>query len=571
MTTLRKVFIVLCLLAVAAVAWVWWSRPERVDMAAYVPADTLIYLEADSLPDILAAYTSTDAWRALAPREGVKSGGAGWLSRLAVLTGVGRGETVVFARAQVAVAVLGFDATEEPEATLKFSPRAALVAETHTSEWRARPVLEKLVGDFAQKTFGAVSVERKEVDGDAFVTWAEQSGSKRRIIASVSGGVAVVGNDEAAVRACLEAKRGARPSLSGVAQLGEMRARIEAGGALAFGFAPKGSAAKIFEVLAPVFVGGITQKPEAQSIMAAELPRLINQTVLGVGWSSRLVGGSIEDRYFVSLPEDVTARLQPAFATAAPGEGGGALALVPAGAYQVSAYNFRNPDLAWRGTNAALSARVDVSRAPFVTFGLEALVKPYGVEKPVEFLRACGPELVTARLGVESEGKVLAASARDEAALRKLVREHLGARARAERVGDAELFVSAEAEPGAAAFLAGYLLTGSEEDVRACLAARAENRSFGGPRGPGAAAGSIFDGSHFVRTLTDDSESARAVLARFGRRVDEGGAGGQSTSDLSRGGYSVSETRLAEDGIEKRTRSSFGLLGDLFARLAPGR
>ena len=66
-------------------------------------------------------------------------------SHIAAATGIGPGDWVVLARAQLAVAVLGFDAAAEPDATLKFKPRVALVAETHTSEWRVRGVAEKLV------------------------------------------------------------------------------------------------------------------------------------------------------------------------------------------------------------------------------------------------------------------------------------------------------------------------------------------------------------------------------------------------------------------------------------------
>ena len=28
-------------------AWLWWVRPRNVDMAAYAPADSLLYLEAN--------------------------------------------------------------------------------------------------------------------------------------------------------------------------------------------------------------------------------------------------------------------------------------------------------------------------------------------------------------------------------------------------------------------------------------------------------------------------------------------------------------------------------------------
>ena len=284
MVNVRRALVAVLLLALAAFVWLWYTRPQRVDMTAYAPADSIVYAEADSLPAIIDAYTSTDAWRELAPAAGVEAR-PGWMGRLPSLlsfTGLGPGDAVVLSRAQVAVTVLGFQAAEESDTTLKFTPRAALIAETHSPGWRVRAAVEKLVGEFARRTFERQSFERKEVDGVPFYLWVEQAGARRKIVAAVEGSVAVVGNDEAAVRACLDVRRGARPSLAGDEQLKEMRQRL-GGGALAFGYAPRGSAAKAVEVFAPAFVGGMAQEPHVQSVLATFLPQFINQTLGAAG------------------------------------------------------------------------------------------------------------------------------------------------------------------------------------------------------------------------------------------------------------------------------------------------
>src|ERR1041384_453435 len=116
---LRTLLLVAGTLVLLLAAWLWWNRPQPVDMAAYAPADALIYLEANSLPDIFNALTSTDAWRALAPPAGLKTrlDQFGWLSHIAAWTGIGTADTVVLSRAQVAIVVMGFDAAEESEQT----------------------------------------------------------------------------------------------------------------------------------------------------------------------------------------------------------------------------------------------------------------------------------------------------------------------------------------------------------------------------------------------------------------------------------------------------------------------
>jgi hypothetical protein len=569
----RRVLLVVFALALAVFAWLWWTRPVKVDMAAYVPADSIVYFEANSLPEIVHAVTSTDDWRELAPAAGVEAnqGGGGWTARLVSFTGAGPSDSVVLSRAQLAVAVLGFDAAEESDATLKFRPRAALVAETHTSEWRVKAAVEKLVGDFARRSFGAASVERKEVDGAAFFVWSGPSGGRRRIVAAVYESVAVVGNDEAVVQACLDVRRGARPSLAANEQLKGMRARLRSDGALAFGFAPQGSAAKVVEVFAPAFVGGVTEDAHIQSLLATLLPQLTNQIIGSAGWSSRVESGRVEDDYFLSLTGGTSQRLQ---APLAPGTGqqSSAADFIPPDAQQFSLYNFRSPETAWRGMNAALSSQVDVSMALGITRALDGLLRPYGVEQPREFLRACGTEVATARLEEASEGKVLVASVRDRAALVEQVRAHLRRDARAERVGDAELLISKDPERGAASFVGEYLLLGSEGDVRRCVGAHLEGRTLKSADAFKAAAQNFFVEPPFALTLTDDRDSARSTISYFARRDGARPARGDQAAleeALARRAYSVGETRLTDGGFEKKTRSSFGLFGEIVTRLAP--
>ena len=565
MSNLRRALVAVLLLALVVFAWLWFTRPRRVEMAGYAPADSIVYFEAESLPEVFDAFTATDAWRELAPAAGVEAGRRwkGWLPGFVSFTGLGTSESVVLSRAQVAVTVLGFQAAEESDTTLKLSPRAALIAETHTSGWRVRAAVEKLVGDFARRSLGSPPVERKEVDGVPFYLWAEAAGARRKIVAAVDGSVAVIGNDEAAVRACLDVRRGARPSLAGDEGLREMRARLGGEGALAFGYAPRGSVAKTVEVFAPAFVGGVSTEPQMQSVLATLAPRVFNQTLGSVGWSARVAGGGIEDVYFVSLAGGMAERLRGPLAAAE--HTYGTAAVLPTDVYQVSFYDFHSPEEAYRGTGAALSSQVDAASAIFITRGLKEFLKPYGVENPREFLRACGTQLATARLA-PSSGKMLVASVRDRAALREQALAYLGRGSKTEHAGDVEILVSDDPELGAAAFAGEYLLMGSEEDVRLCIGASGQGRTLREGIALKAAPSEFFESTAFARTFTDDREAARSVLSHFPRH---GGDAGALEAALTRRGFSVSETRLAEGGFEKRTRSAFGLFGEIYARLAP--
>lgn len=571
MSRTRKIIIIIPALLCLACLWVWWNRPEKVDMAAYAPADTLIYMEADSLPEIVRSVISTNAWREMAPAAGIDSGSGkfGWLSQFAEWTGIGSNESVLFTRSQVAVCILGFSAAESSETALKISPRGAVIVETHAGEGRVRAAVEKTVGDYARRSLGSGEAKRDDNGRAVLYTWVAPDDTRKRIVAAVMGTLAVIGNDEAAVRACLAARMGERPTLADDPQLKEMRARVGGEGALAFGYAPSGSAAKIVEATIPLFAGQASDEPQVQRILVSLLPKLAHRTIGSAAWGTHFEDGSIVDNYLLLLPDGVTSRLSDA-AIGSDAPMSGADELLPADTFQISSYNYRDPEAAWLSLNAGLSTRVDAIHAPVVTLALEALLKPYGVESPREFLRATQSEILTARLKEASDSKVLIVRVRNREELLRQVRKHLGEGVQLIKSGDDELMVSADAGQGAASLVSDFLILGTEEDVRSCLSARAEKRTLASTERLKTAAASSSDRQAHVMTVTSDEEAARSFVLNFARRrkgvtFDEGGF----RLALGRLPYSVSETRITHDGIEKRTRSSFGQLGVIVARFAP--
>jgi hypothetical protein len=581
MSFIRKFLIVLGVLILLLAAWLWWNRPQKVDMAGYVPADSLIYLEANNLPEIASQITQTDAWKALAPSAGIKVslGQYGWLSRLAAWTGIGPADAVVLSRAQIAVTVMGFDSADAGE-TLKIKPRYALVAETHTSASRVRTAIDKRVGDFAARAYGQPVIERKEVSGIELKTWRAPDG-ERRIVTAVLESVAVIGNDEQTVLACLAVRRGERPSLASNQQLEMMRQRLDGTNGLAFGYVSPAGAAKLFEVAATAYAGQFLSDPRAQGLAASTLPPLANKVLGSAGWSARLNNGMMEDRYFVNLQNGVATNLHETLVTT-DGAQQSAGELLPAETYSVSHYNYRDPAAAWRGLNRVISSQLDTLGAIFVSRLLESSLKPYGIEEPDAFLRSIGPNIITARLSDASSNNdaanktesstVTIFEVRDEQVLREFVLKRLGAQPRREMIGEAEMLVSQSKDRGAACFIAGRLLMGPVQHVRRCLEARQRGETL-------AAAAAFQKAARLVDsqapsntvTYTSDSIPARTFISAIAtqKAVREGQpneeALRQSLESLS---YSVSETRLSESGFERKTRSAFGQFGALAAQFS---
>jgi hypothetical protein len=572
MKFLRKAILVFLALLLILTILIWWNRPRKVNMAAYVPADSLVYLETNDLPDIASGVVSTDAWKALAPSAGIKSnlGNLSWLSRLVSWTGIGPADSVVLARAQVAVTVLGLDAADAGDA-LKIKPRYAVVVETHTGESRTRTAVEKRIGDFARRAYGEPRIEQKEVDGAKFITWIAPVG-ERRIVAAVMGSVAILGNDEAAVQACLAVRRNERPSLAGNPQVEEMRGRVGGNDALAFGYISPEGTARILELAATVYAGQMSSDPRAQSAAASILPPLAKKILGGAGWSAHISNGVVEDRYFIALQNGVAAKLQ-SMLVSQPGMTITAGELLPAEVYSLSRYNYRDPAQAWRGLGDAIISQADTLGSILITRLLEASLKPYGIDEPGSFLQAIGPEIVTARLDDSGSSTVTIVEVRDEQTLRDFVSKHLGAKSRVEVVGDVEMLVSSNEKHEAASFVGGHLILGTDENLRRCLEARKLGRTleaddeFQRTRSLISATSSAN-----VATFTEDYSPARSFIRAIATQqgVRERPVNGQELEGaLRRLRYAVSETAIVDGGVEKKTRSSFGQLGTFASQFFP--
>jgi hypothetical protein len=285
-----------------------------------------------------------------------------------------------------------------------------------------------------------------------------------------------------------------------------------------------------------------------------------------------MTGGIIEDRYFLSLQNGVAARLRAPLAFADTVTNG-ADDLLPADTYSMSRYESRDAEAAWRGMKGAAISQLDTVGAFVMTQIFDALLKPYRINEPEAFLRAAGPELVTARLDDTGASTVIIVEVRDEKALREFVTKRLGAGSGTEQVGDALMMVSTDEERGAASFVAGRLVMGATSNVRHCLEARTKGRTLSKADAfKGATRLASMNSEANAVTYTDDRSSARnfigAVASQRGASAKPFNAT-EFEGSLAQMPYAVSVTRLAEGGFEKTTRSSFGQFGALASQFAP--
>jgi hypothetical protein len=532
-------------------------------MAAYMPVDSLAFVEVDDLVDLASGIGASEAWTKLAGPLGARDSllPNRWLIRLARWTGIGSSDAVVLARSQVALVFTGAEASQS-DAALIIKPLTTLVIETHTSPRRMRLAIENHIEEFARSKYGQPTLVRKQIDGVELADWSS-SGSGHIVTAFVDT-TAIVGNDEASVVRCVNVRRGKIASLAGNPQLEVQRRQVGAGVSL-FAFLSKAGVKPVLTAWVLSRGGSDPNAPIAARLFADTFGNIIE----GFACGFRFAEGSAEDRCFLSLSAGVADKLR---GTVVPEDRAtdADFTLVPPDTHSVAVYHFRDVDGLWRDLNAVVSSHADalgaIASRPF----LRSLLKPYGIDDPDTFVRSVGTRLETIRLE-ENAPSVLVTDAFDQPSLRKLAQQRLGSATRTETVGDAELLLSSS-DNFAASFADNHFLTGPADSVRHCLQARAQSQSLASVNAYRRSQGLVDISLPIIAlTFTDDrraaisfvelfSASERSTFSTNASRIDE------ASRSLP---YAVSATMLKEDGFEWSSRSAFGLLGSLALKLAP--
>jgi hypothetical protein len=426
-----------------------------------------------------------------------------------------------------------------------------------------RPTVEQHIEDLAKRIYGQPVLSHKQIDGVDLSEWSSSDGS-RHIVAAFAGTVAIIGNDEASVVHCVEAREGKRAALSGEKQLEDLRKKVDAQNASVFGFVSRTGVKSLLQAYA---LRGASSSEDltASQIFSDTLGSLID----GLGWSSRFVDGMVEDRTSITLAQDVADKLRGSFV---PEEklALGDLPFVPSDAHSVSLYHFRDVEGVWRDLNSIIASHADLIGAIATRPMLRGLLKPYGIDDADSFVHSVGTRLQTIRLE-ETSPSVLVTEALDRQGLRKMAVERLGAKPKTETVGDFELLSGAG--NWATSFADNHFLTGPAETVRRCLQAKTQSRLL--------TSTDAFRRSQrlvdlslpiTVLTFSNDQKAAISFVELFSEH--ERSAFSTSAPAIDQASqslpFAVSVVILRDAGLEWTSRSSFGLLGSLLVTLTPG-
>jgi len=558
MKFLRTSLVLLLLFVLIAAAWLWFNRTSPIDLAKYAPADSVLYVELNSPSDVARAIQQTDVWKAAAPITHSQPSSSNKLALMAARAGIGPIDAVLFARAQLALVVVGLNASEQGD-TLRVKPEFALIAETHTSGWRTKPTVVSAVKQLASFVYGASNCNERSADAE--YVECSVAGGERKIVGAIDGTMVVIGNTENAVRSCLEAKRGTRPNILSDPELRRVRSSLVSDQTLGFGYVSASNSAKLFSWAAPLVMRVGPGNLQLEQLLAVSAGKILR----GVAWTAMSKGGGIEDRYLFSLEPEVVSHLRPAFEMTARDEN--VWKLVPEDFESLTIYRSKEPAAAWRSLDSAVALKLDV--LPAVLFGtlLKSSLTPYGISDPKEVLTTLAPPLLTLRPSAAVEGSVLVARVTDEPRLRRSLAQEIF------RGSNGRIFegIQAELDPElefSAVFSDGYVLLGKTENMQLCLAALRKSEAMNADNKIKQAS---EESSAAILTYANDELRLRnfisTVMMLQGRRLSAEETAGLQNS-LRDYSFSSTETRLGSTGIERKTHSAFGQFSTFISMLS---
>jgi hypothetical protein len=507
-----------------------------------VPAETLVYFEANSLPKVLQAVTETDAWHELAPKYKIDRdfGSFSWFNQFLAAAHFGSTETVILGRSQVAAALLDV-AASDAQTALKIRPSYAVIIVAKSS--RIQSFVETQISRFARQQFGEIRTE-KNVRDNATWTIFRSTQNEKQIFVAVQETVAIVGNDEKAVQACLDTKNGVRHSLIEDESLAKARLDTDAEHSFVFGFVTAAGVKQLSQVGSVFVAGQLTENPDAINLLTQSLPLFVQKTVGSIGWTARSVNNKIEDRFLIEMPQDVVARLREPFAA---NETNSFIAkLIPAKIDSVTTYNFANPQTAWREFILAIVTKLDSVSAAIFSQAASGLLEPYGVKDAHAFLGSVNGEIATVKLSEKDNNAIAIAGVSDREAVQKSLKEN-PADKQSEFVDD-------------------KIILGNIESLQVINLAREQNSTIE-TQNYWQDFVNIKDRSNlaFVRTLSRDAETPAQFVKTLAREKNRNivvSFGDETPSWV----WNTSETRLVRNGFERRTKSAFGLIGSIAMR-----
>jgi hypothetical protein len=548
------------------------NQLKRTDLAEYAPASSALFIEINSLPDLLSGLTHTEAWRKLAPALGLSSQleKLGGMAEFLASTGVGPEEAVLLSRAQYAVIVSGLDLqTAEADSKegkegkeLELIPRIAFLIDTHANGEKVEKYLLPRVNLLAHRIYGSdLETAEEDYKGVKLKIYRAKE-LDRRIVAAQKNGLLLVGNQVESIESCLDVLNGSSPRLSQDPYLKQARARLGNGSSI-LAFVTGTSASRLLQLGSLSFSGAAGD--QVKGIDREELARaLSSQLINGIAYSATFDSGKVVDRYLALLKPEIVTALQSAVK---PAKDKPEVAALVSRMDDFTLLKVEQPAETLEQVLAGVSAHVNV----VVSFALRQMVislsRQYGIdpEEPVGHL--LGNEIALVKSSeAENPKSTLLIEVKDKIKLLPTVGRYLrrdGGQVRSEDYQGVEIVMGTGSEERSAAFLGSYLALSTHSEIKTVIDAwrSVERGSIDTARIDGVMEGG--EGAVLISSRFDRRPAAELMLglSRLLRATD----GSRELLDAPRVQAamaelppSVSAARIITEGILMETQSPLG-------------
>ncbi|MBK8466336.1 MAG: hypothetical protein IPL32_10940 [Chloracidobacterium sp.] len=520
---------------------------KPTDMRTLVPADSLVYLEANDLAHALQPIIDSRPFSEVAKSK----------PDFSALKGV-----------QLAIAVSGFETSEEKvndeQSIGRVQPRFVAIADTHAFNFQAVGFAEQKLGSFVAKLYDSEpALEKSEKNGGKYFTWTATD--KRKAYALVIDSLIYFGNDKSAIEKCLAVKRGETDS---IIKTGKIKPADQQ--TLASGYVSPDGIAQIANIIGLKFASETSEDSEVQSAIAGILPKLLRNSITEISWTAtkQEQGIGVVDRYIVSMPPDIAGLLNETIASKSTVDiFNSGLIFVPDVAESVTIYNLENARVAWRSLLLTAQKQVDPIGQKIISEFSGVFLEPYGIKDPEGFLDSITGTVTSVRFRGADENRVLIAAVNPfQDHLLSTIQDHLlstiNPNQKTTDPSGTDIFLSAD-DNLAAVFLDNKIMIGDHESVFTCLAEK-KNPS------PKTLFSVVFP-NHFTMsaatatTVGKDNDSASEIAAVLSTAQSV-----EANQNIEAKGLTIytTETRFTKTGIERKTVSAFGLIGSIIAQLA---
>jgi hypothetical protein len=502
------------------------SKPT--DLRTLAPAETLVYLEGKDLSKTLDALVENKTFQ-----DAAKS----------------KPDFSALGNVQFAVAVTGFEASEKQvtaeNSVLNFKPHFVAIADTHAWNWQAVSLVENQINNFVKNTYGdETTLEKSDKDGGKWFAWTAKDESK--VFAFVLESQIFFGNDASVIEKCLAVKRGEADNLLKNESLSRAYSANSENN-LAFGYVSPEGIAQISNLAGVSVASQSSEEAEEQSFIARVLPQILRGAVREIVWTSRKTETKIEDKLSISLNTETISVFKETLASA-PENRTNSAEFLSSNAFSATRYNLKNPLIAWRSLLLVSAKNTDSMSGNLIIQFSKTLLASYGVADAEAFLSAIDSDILTAQFDAEGEKSVVIATVKDAEKLKKSLAE-ISFKSPPEKHSNADVWLS-EDKLTAAAFVENKLILGDAESVLKCLEARENGQNFT----KSAQFKKFVESSAVAETFAKDLDSAEKVVAVLGDAKDENK---KIITDY------LTETRITEKGIERKSFSDFGFVGTI--------